>query len=80
MRARWLGICVAESLGHSADMGRFRVGHRSPTATVERPGAGVKGSLRRFAPLTLVPVRSMTRHLRGSVAESGRGRSTLSGR
>ena len=50
-----------------------RVGPRSPTATVERPGAGVKGSLRRFAPLTPEPVRSKTPHLRGSVAESGRG-------
>ena len=42
--------------------------HRSPAVTVERPGAGVKGSLRRFAPLTPVPVRSKTRHLRGAAA------------
>ena len=55
-------------------------GHRSPAVTVERPGAGVKGSLRRFAPLTPVPVRSKTRHLRGAAAEwSGFCSARLSG-
>src|SRR3712207_1294533 len=46
---------------HAGSLPRTRGRPRFPTATVERPGAGVKGSLRRFAPLTPVPVRSKTR-------------------